>query len=324
MNHRRKTLAAGLLLATMLAAPALHADTYPQRAIKIVVPYTPGGTNDVLARLIAPRLQAAWGQPVIVDNRPGAGGVIGQDLVAKSPADGHTLLLTITGLVQNATLLPHLPYDPYKDFTPITQLSTSANLLVVPKAMPATTLAEFVALVKQQPGRHSYGSYGAGTSAHILAALLSRQAGLDIVHTPYKGAVPMLNDLLGGHVSAAFLDLGTAREHVASGAIKVLGVTGPRRVAMAPDTPTMTEMGYQHFDPLGWFGIFAPGGMPAPLAEKISAEIRKAVLSPEISGRMEQMGQVRAATTPQAFAETVRRDGALYAKLIAELGIKLD
>lgn len=321
---QRRDLGRLLLAATApLAWPAL-ADGFPQRPVKIVVPYTPGGTNDILARMIATQLQAAWGQPVIVENRPGASGTIGADFVAKSPGDGHTLMLTITALLQNASLMPNLPYDPLKDFVPVTQLSTSANLLVVSRKLQVNSVAEFAALVRSQPGRHSYGSYGVGTSAHLLAASLAQQAKLDMVHAPYKGAMPMLNDLLGGHLSAAFLDLGTAREHLQAGGFKVLAATGPQRAALVPDAPTFAELGYKNFEWLGWFGVFAPRGTPMPLVEKISADIRTAVNAPEIATRIAQIGQQRVAGTPQAFAEVVRRDGPLYARMAAELGIKLE
>lgn len=321
--HRRDLVRA---LGAMLAPTgwAAHAESFPQRPVRIVVPYTPGGTNDILARMIATQLQAAWRQPVIVENRPGASGTIGADVVAKAPADGHTLMLTITALLQNASLMPNLPYDPLQDFVPVTQLSTSANLLVVSRRLPVASVPQLVALVRSQPGQHGYGSYGIGTSAHLLAASLAQQAGLDMVHAPYKGAMPMLNDLLGGHLSAAFLDLGTAREHLASGGFKVLAATGPQRVALAPEVPTFTELGYRNFDWLGWFGMFAPGGTPMALVEKISADIRAAVNGPEIAARLEQIGQQRVASTPQAFAEVVRRDGPLHARMVAELGIRLE
>ncbi len=322
MHRRDLVRALGAMLAPM--GWSARADSFPQRPVRIVVPYTPGGTNDILARMIATQLQAAWRQPVIVENRPGARGPLGADAVAKAPADGHTLMLTITALLQNASLMPNLPYDPLKDFVPVTQLSTSANLLVVSRHLPVTTVAEFVALVRGQPGKHSYGSYGIGTSAHLLAASLAQQARLDMAHAPYKGAMPMLNDLLGGHLSAAFLDLGTAREHLAGGGFKVLAATGPQRVALVPQAPTFTELGYKNFDWLGWFGIFAPGGTPMALVEKISADIRAAVNGPEIAARLEQIGQQRVASTPQAFAEVVRRDGPLYARMVAELGIRLE
>ncbi len=317
--NRRHALAAALALPAMAWAQA-----WPARPVKIVVPYPPGGATDILGRLIAAQLQTAWGQTVVVENRPGASGVLGNDLVAKSAPDGYTVLLAITAIVQGATLFPKLPYDPYKDLAPVSLLSSSTSLLAVSAKLPVKTLAEFVALVKAQPGKHSYGSYGNGTSAHIQGELLKAQAGLDMAHVPYKGAAPMTNDLLGGQLSCAFIDAGTARAHVASGGFRVLAVTGTDRLKMAPDAPVFSELGYKNFDPKGWFGFFLPAGAPPEVLKKLSDDIGRAVRSPEISARINDLGQVPVGSTPEAFAEVIRTDGPLYARLIKDLNIKLE
>lgn len=322
---RRTLLAAPLALTPLALAPfASHAQAFPARPVKIVVPYPPGGATDILGRMISAQLQAAWGQSVVVENKPGASGVLGNDSVAKAPPDGYTVLLAITAIVQGATLFPKLPYDPYKDFVPVSQLSTSTSLLAVSAKLPVNTLAEFIALVKSQPGKHSYGSYGNGTSAHIQGELLKAQAGLDMAHVPYKGAAPMTNDLLGGQLSAAFIDAGTARAHIKSGGFKALAVTGTDRLKMAPDAPVFSELGYKNFDPKGWFGFFVPVGTPAAVVKKLADDIGRAVRSPEITARIDDLGQVPVGGTPEAFAEVIRRDGPLYAKLIKDLNIKLD
>lgn len=316
-------LCAALGLATLPGTATAQAAAWPSKPIKLVVPYAPGGATDILARLVATHLQTALGQNVVVENKPGASGVLGNDAVAKAAPDGHTVLLGITAIIQSATLLK-LPYDPYKDLVPVSMLASSTSLLAVPKNLPVKNVAEFVALIKSQPGKHSYGTYGAGSSSHIQGEALKAQAGLDLVHVPYKGAAPMVNDLLGGQISAAFVDAGTARAHVQSGAFKVLAVTGTERLKMAPEAPVLSEVGYQHFDPKGWFGFFVPAGTPAPVVAKLSAEIARITRLPEVSKRIDDLGQVPVGSTPEAFAEVIRKDGPLYAKLIKDLNIKLD
>lgn len=321
----RRTMLAAAAAALALAAPlAAQAQAFPSKPIRLVVPYPPGGGTDILGRLVATKLQESLGQPVVVDNKPGASGVLGNDIVAKAPADGHTLLLGITAIVQGATLFPKLPYDPYKDFIPVSQLSTSTSLLAVPNSLPVKNVAEFVALVKKEPGKHSYGTYGAGSSSHIQGELLKAQAGIDLVHIPYKGAAPLVTDLIGGQISATFVDAGTARSHVKAGSFKVLAVTGTERMKMAPDAPVLSELGYKNFDPKGWFGFFLPAGTPAPIVKKLSAELARIVRLPEVSNRIEELGQTPVGSTDQEFAAVIRHDGPLYAKLIKDLNIKLD
>lgn len=316
-------LCAALGLATLPGTATAQAAAWPSKPIKVVVPYAPGGATDILARLVSQHLQTALGQSVVVENKPGASGVLGNDFVAKAAPDGHTVLLGITAIIQSATLLK-LPYDPYKDLVPVSMLASSTSLLAVPKNLPVKNVAEFMALIKSQPGKHSYGTYGAGSSSHIQGEALKAQGGLDLVHVPYKGAAPMVNDLLGGQISAAFVDAGTARAHVQSGAFKVLAVTGTERLKMAPEAPVLSEVGYQHFDPKGWFGFFVPAGTPAPVVAKLSAEIARITRLPEVSKRIDDLGQVPVGSTPEAFAEVIRKDGPLYAKLIKDLNIKLD
>lgn len=327
-STRRRTmlacigLAATWNLSAALAASALGAD-YPSRPVRVVVPYPPGGATDILARMVGTKLQEAWGHNVIVENRPGAGGVIGTEAVAKAPADGYTVLLAITAHIQNPALMK-LPYDPYKDFTPVSQLSTSTSMLAVPASLPVKTVAEFVALIRSQPGRHSYGSYGNGSSAHIQGANLAQQAGADLVHVPYKGAAPLITDLLGGQLSSAFLDVGSAAKHVSSGGFRVLAVTGTERLKILPDTPTFAELGYRNFEPKGWFGYFVPAGTPAPVVAKLSADIRKAARSPDVVKRIEDLGQTPVGSTPEELAAVMQTDGPLYARMIRDLNIRVD
>ena len=324
----RSTLSRRLVMlaaAATLACPAWgQTPEFPSRPVKVIVPYAPGGATDILARLLATKLQEAWGQTVLVENKPGASGVLGNDMVAKAAPDGHTLLLSITAIVQSATLIAKLPYDPYKDFIPVTQLATSSSLLSVPAKLPVKNVAEFVALVKAQPAKHSYGSFGNGSSAHLQGALLASLAGVDLVHVPYKGAAPMTADLLGGQLSSAFVDVGTARAHVASGGFRVLAVTGTERLKLVPDAPTMAEAGFKGFEPRGWFGFFLPAGTPTPVVAKTAAALQKAIKSPDVLTRIEDLGLQAVGGTPEQFAAVLKSDGAFYAKLIKDLNVKLD
>jgi tripartite-type tricarboxylate transporter receptor subunit TctC len=324
--HRRGLMAAGLISLAALAAPLsaqAQAQAWPTKPVRIVVPYPPGGATDILGRLIAAKLQEAWGQAVTVDNRPGASGVVGNDQVAKAAPDGYTVLLGITAIVQSATLMK-LPYDPYKDFAPVSLLSSSTSLLVVQAKTPANTLAEYVALIKSQPGKHGYGSYGNGTSAHIQGELFKSLTGTDLAHVPYKGTAPMMNDLLGGQLSMAFVDAGTGRSHIKAGTVRALGVTGTERLKMAPDAPAFGELGFKGFEPKGWFGFFLPAATPSAIVAKLSADIQKAIRLPDVTARIEDLGQTPVGSTPEAFAAVIRADGPVYAKLIKDLNIKLE
>ena len=318
---RRQWLA--IALGTLAAPLSAQAQAWPAKPVKIIVPYPPGGATDILGRLVAAKLQEAWGQPVTVENKPGASGVLGNDFVAKAPADGYTVLLGITAIVQSAPLMK-LPYDPYKDFAPVSLLSSSTSLLVVRSDLPVKNVAEYVALIKSQPGRHGYGSYGNGTSAHIQGENFKAQTGTDLAHVPYKGAAPMMNDLLGGQLSMAFVDAGTGRTFVGAGKVRALGVTGTDRLKMAPDAPTFTELGMKGFEPKGWFGFFLPAATPPAIVAKLSADIQKAVKLPDITARIEDLGQTPVGSTPEAFAQVIKTDGPLYAKLIKDLNIKLE
>ena len=320
MLKRRELLALPALAATGL----VRAQAWPARPVKIVVPYAAGGATDILGRMVAAQLQAAWGQQVLVENKPGASGVLGNDAVAKSAPDGYTLLLGITAIVQNASLIAKLPYDPYKDLLPVSQLATSTSMLSVSAKLGVKTLAEFVALVKSQPGKHAYGSFGNGSSAHIQGENFRVQAGLDLAHVPYKGSAPIITDLLGGQLSCAFVDVGSGRAHLAGGGFRVLAVTGTERLKLVPDAPALAELGYKNFEPKGWFGFFLPAGTPEAVLRKTAEGIGRAVRTPEITARIDDLGLTPVGGTPEQFAQVIRTDGPLYARLIKDLKITLD
>lgn len=320
-STRRRLLAGATLAAASLCLPALAQTAYPAQPIKLIVPYPAGGATDTLARTIAQKIQEHWNNPVIVENKPGAGGTIGNNFVAKAPADGHTVLLAITALIQQPPLMS-LPYDPLKDLQPITRIAISPSVLAVQPNSPANTLKDFVALVKANPGKYSYGSYGAGTSSHIQGELLNTQGGLDMTHVPFQGAAPLVVNMKGGQLPAAFIDSATVRPHLAS--FKVLAVTGTKRMPALPDVPTFAEQGFHSYDPLGWFGLLMPAGVPKPVLDKFSAEVARVLQLPDVRARIEGLGLFVGGETPEEFAKVMRSDADIYARIIKQANIKLN
>jgi tripartite-type tricarboxylate transporter receptor subunit TctC len=322
LSLTRRAFAAALGLLAAAAAPAQDAASYPGQPLRIIVPYPPGGATDTLARMVASKLQESWRQTVVVENKPGASGTIGNDLVAKSARDGHTVLMAITAIVQVPALMPKLPYDALKDLQPLVQVATTNSVLVVPPSTPAQTLKEFVALSKASAGKYNYGSYGVGTSSHIQGSLLNLQAGLDLAHVPYKGAAPLLQDLRGGQLSSAFIDMATARPHMES--LKPLAVTGTQRNKALPQVPTFAELGFHSFEPIGWFGLFMPAGVPSTIAAKFTAEASRILHLPDVVARIEALGMSPGELKGEEFARLVRADAAVYARIIKDANIRLE
>lgn len=296
------------------------AQTYPSQPIKLIVPYPAGGATDTLARMMAQKIQDNWGSTVLVENRPGAGGTIGNNAVAKAAPDGHTVLLAITAIIQQPTLMT-LPYDPLKDFQPIVRVAISPSVFAVPPSTPANNIKEFVALVKSQPGKFNYGTYGAGTSSHIQGELLNTQAGLDMVHVPFQGAAPLVSNMLGGQLTSAFIDSATVRPHLKS--FKFLGVTGTKRMPALPDVPTFAEQGLHSYEPLGWFGLLMPAGVPKPVLDKFAAEASRVLQLPDVRERIEGLGLLVGGGSPDEFAKVMRADAEVYAKIIKQANISL-
>jgi tripartite-type tricarboxylate transporter receptor subunit TctC len=316
---RRLCLAA---MGALLCAPALaQTAPYPSRPIKLIVPYPAAGATDSLARAIGQKLGESWGQAVIVENKPGAAGTIGNNLVAKAPADGYTVLIAITALIQQPPMMENLPYDPLKDFAPVSMIARSPSMLAVPLDSPAKTLKEFVALVKANPGKYNFGSYGAGTSSHIQGSLFNQQAGVDLVHVPFQGAAPLVTNLIGGQLSSAFVDSASARPHLAR--MRVLAVTGTQRLPALPDVPTFAELGYKSFEPYGWFGALVPAATPAPIVQKLSDEVNRILKLPDITARIEALGLWPAGNKPAEFARIMRDDAAIYARIVKDANIRI-
>lgn len=314
---RRTVLAAA---AAFCAMPAMAQTAFPSQTIKIIVPYPAGGATDILARMMAQKLQDAWNNPVVVENKPGAGGTIGNNVVAKAAPDGHTILMAITAIVQQPTLMT-LPYDPIKDFAPVTQIAKSPSMFAVPLNSPAKSLKEFVTLVKANPGQFNFGTYGAGTSSHIQGSLLNLQAGLDMVHVPFQGAAPLVTNMVGGQLTSAFIDSASARAHVKS--FRPLAVTGTQRMPSLPDVPTFKELGYHSYEPIGWFGMFLPASTSTAIVNRFSEEANRILRLPDVVARIEGLGLWVGGGKPEEFAQTVKSDAGVYAKIIKDANIKI-
>ena len=302
-----------------------HAQGYPSRPIRLVVPFPPGGSLDVVARAIGQKLTAAWGQPVVIDNRPGAGGNIGADLVAKSAPDGYTILEgALSTHAVNVSLYSKLPYDPVRDFAPITLVATTPNVLVVNSAFPVNSVPELIAYAKAHPGALSFGSGSNGSAGHLAGELFKAEAGVDMVHVPYKGAAPALQALLAGDTQLMFDNLANSMPQLKAGKLKALAVTTARRSALAPDLPTLAESGLPGFDIYTWWGFMAPAGTAPEVIAKWNAEVTRILGTPEMKAFFAQQGAEPAPTSPDQFAALIRSEIPKYARIIKASGAKVD
>ena len=323
----QRWLWASLAFATLLCGGAVQAQTvasYPNRTLRIVVPYTPGGTTDVMARSIGQKLSESWGQPVIVDNRPGAGGWLGLSSVGKAPADGYTVVLTISNAIYAKSLYSKLPFDIDTEFEPVSMLTRSTIGLAVPANFPANSLEEFIAHARKNPGKLSYGSFGQGTTAHIFGESLNLAAKIDLVHAAYKGAAPLTQDLLGGQISAAWLDAASLAPLLQAGKVKVLGMTGTQRTPSLPQVPTFAELGLKGFEPVGFFLVLAPAGTPKDILAKLSGGIARAVKSSDLSGRWRELGLEAVGSTPEELGTEMKVLAETMDRAIQAAKIKLD
>lgn len=312
-----RQLALAFAAAAMLPAAAMAQD-YPTKPIKIIVGYTPGGTTDIIARIIGKRLSEKLGQPVIVENRPGAGGNIGAEVVAKSAPDGYTLELGTAGnMTVNPWIYKNMTFDTIKDFQPISLIATLPNLMVVNPKVPAKTVQEFVAWAKSRPGKVFFGSTGTGNTPHMTGELFNIVTGLSMTHVPYKGSAPALTDLIGGEgVQVMFDNMPAAIGHVRSGSLRALAVTSPKRVASEPNIPTVAELGYPDFQVVTWFGLFAPAGTPQPVVDRLNREVAEAVRTPEIKKQLNDLGAEPISNSPSEFAELVKSDKERWGKVV--------
>jgi len=323
MRLTRRTMV--LAAAASVAAPVpAGAQAFPSRPIRIVVPYAPGGGADTVARLLAPKLQEALGQTVVIDNKPGAGGVIGDDTVAKAPPDGHTLLLGAFAHAVNPSLLPRMPFRTPDDLAPISLLVVVPDLLVVTPSLPAQSVAELIALAKAQPGKLSYGSSGNGTAQHLAAELFKARTGADIQHVPYKGGGPALVDVAAGHVQMLFGNMSSALPQAQAGRVRAMAVTSPKRSPAAPDVPTIAESGVPGYDMYEWNALLAPAGTPAAVIQRLQQEAAKALRLPDVAARLATLGAEPVGSTPEAFASFLRTELAKWADIVKTAGIKAE
>jgi len=320
MNNLITRLLAPALLAMAAAAGA----QYPAKPIRMIVTYPPGGGADTMARIIAPKLSERLGQQVVVENKAGASGQIGADLVAKSPADGYTILLDATAYSVNPSLYPKLPYDPIKDFAPVTVLVRVPNILVVTPGFAPKSVQELVALAKSKPGQLSYASSGNGSAQHLAAELFKVGAGVDIVHIPYKGGAPAIQDLLGGQVDASFQNVNAVIQHIAAGKLRAVAITGDKRSAVLPGVPTLAESGVKGVDVYSWQGIAAPKGLPADIKARLHAALVAALNDAQVKADFAKIGIEVVANTPEQFAAFQQAEFARWKSVIETRKITAD
>lgn len=313
----------GTIAAGSLARPAL-AQAWPSRPVRLVVPFDPGGATDVITRLVASRLTTILGQSFVVENRSGAASIVGTQLVARSPADGYTYVTGTAAFSGNAALRRDLPYDALRDLQPVAMMATAPTFLMVNSSVPATTLAQFIAHVRANPGRVTYASPGVGTFPHLAAAMFALQAGLQMEHVPYRGTAPALTDLVAGRVLCTISDLIGTADHLRSGAIRVLAAAAAQRSTLMPDAPTMNEAGLAGYDAESWFGLIAPAGIPAEIAERMSSTVAAVLEEPATRQRLADLNTTPRPMRPAEFAAYVRRDIEKLSDVVRQANIRVD
>ncbi len=306
-------------------APIASAQDFPSKPVKFVVPQGAGGTTDVFARYIGQKLSAKWGQPVVVENKVGAAGVVGTDLVAKSPADGYTMLVTYAGSqAVNQSLYARIPFDSVKDFQPVATIARTPFLLVVATTSPIKTFKDLIARAKEKPGSITYATSGSGSINHLLSESLKVEAGIDMVHVPYQAIAAAMTDVIGGQVDNAFAAFPSAIQLVRGGRLRALAVSSTTRVSSASDIPTIAELGYPSFDVSPWWGILAPAGTPRAIVDKVNADVAEILRSPEAQAFFKDQGSEPAIMTPDAFLKTLQDDVVKWAKVVKSSGARID
>lgn len=317
----RRSLLAALLAGFGLLAPAVHAQGYPDKPVSLVVPYPPGGSADILARLVGQKLGERLGRPVVVDNRAGAGTAIGAKFVAKAPADGYTLLL---GTVSSQAINPAMNkvgYDPLKDFVAVSPLASIPFVLVANPGLAASSMADVIAMAKAQPGKLAYASAGLGTSNHLAGELLASRAGVRLLHVPYKGSAPALNDVVGGQVPLMFDLITTSLPMLQAGKLKALAVTSRTRSSLLPDVPSVSESGVSGYEVSAWFGVFAPAETPSAIVARLNAELTSILQAPDMKKRLRDLGAEPETATPDAYARYVRDEAQKWSGVVQQAGL---
>ena len=311
-------------IVAVLAYSWAQAESYPTRPIRMVVNFAPGGTGDIITRVLAGKLGEQLGQPMIVDNRGGAGGVVGANIVAKSPSDGYTLLLGSNGALTIAPSAGALPYDPVRDFTPVSLAALSQFVLVIHPSVPAQNVKQLIAIAKEKPGGLNYGSAGSGSVAHLAGELFKNMAGIDILHVPYKGSGPMTIDLIAGHVQLSFPGLSSLVPHIRSGAVRALAVTGQNRSGLNPELPTISESGLAGYEATTFWGILGPAKLPPEIVKQLSTETQKAIQNPAFRKQLVSLGFDPVGSTPAEFVAQIRTDTQKWKKIVTGSGVRLE
>lgn len=320
-----RILQGAALFVVAVAASWASAQTYPSRPIRLVVPFPAGGTTDILAREVGQRLTLSFGQSVVIDNRPGAGGNIGSDLVAKSAPDGYTLLMGTVGThAINPSLYARMPYDNVKDFAPVILVASVPNVLEVTPSLPVNSVRELIKLAKEKPGQINFASSGSGTSIHLSGELFKTMAGVDMTHIPYKGSAPAITDLIGGQVQVMFDNLPSSLPQIKAGKLRALAVTSVQRAPALPDVPTIAESGLPGFEASSWFGVLAPAGTPPAIIARLNADLGQWLQSPDAREKLLAQGALAAGGSPEAFAAHIRAETEKWARVVKVSGAKVD
>jgi tripartite-type tricarboxylate transporter receptor subunit TctC len=307
------------------AQPAKQsASTYPTKSIRLIVPFAPGGSNDIMARLTAQKFSEAFGQQVVVDNRAGASGIIGTDIAAKAPPDGYTLLMMSLTFAVNPSLFRKLPYDTSRDLTPVTLVASAPLMLVVHPSIPAKSVQEFVAYAKANPGKLNFGSGGPGTTPHLAGEMLKMMSGAQMTHVPYKGGGPALTDLIGGQIQLMLENIPSTLPHAKSGKLRALAVTALKRSALVPDLPTLDEAGMKGYEIVGWNGLFVPAGTPRAIVTTLHAATAKALAQPDMKERLATLGAEGVGNAPDEFKAFVQAEIKKWARVVKEAGLKVE
>ena len=312
------------MLVLSLLPLAAGAQVYPSKPVRMIIPWAPGGTTDILGRVIALKMGEKWGQPVVVENRGGAGGNVGAEAAARSAPDGYTIVLVAPSLAISPSLYKKLAYDPVKDFAPVSLVATVPNVMVTNPSIPAKTLSEFIALAKSKPGAMNFGSGGNGTSNHLAGELFNIVAGVRLVHVPYKGVNLAMNDVMSGDVQLVIIGIPAAAPHIKAGKLRALAVIDAKRAAALPDVPTAAEAGLKDFEVTTWYGVLAPAGTPRPIVTRLNAEIVAVMHSNEMKERLATMATEPVTSTPEEFGDLIRREIAKWAKVVRAAGLKAD
>jgi tripartite-type tricarboxylate transporter receptor subunit TctC len=319
--HLKRAFSALVAIAAALGAATAAAQTYPSKPVRLIVTYPPGGSSDLMGRVLGQKLSELWGQQVIIESKPGAAGSIGMEFAARQPADGYSFVIGNFGPVAVNPVLSKVPYDMQKDFLPVSMVCTGPNILVVNSAQPEKSVQELVANAKKSPGKYNFGTSGPGSMSHLVGEMFKRQAQIDVVGVQYKGGVLAVQDLMGGQVQMIFSDALPVMAHIRSGKLRPIGITSKDRSPLSPDIPTMAEQGFPDLVAVNWWGVFVPAGTPRPVVEKLNADLVRALADPDLKKRYADLGVEPVSSTPDFLAEFVRSEAARYAKVIKDAGI---